>query len=187
MLITLITHSICESYMTHSMCLSFYVNHSICESYMTHSNYPFYESHSMYSNPCHFMLRYHVTYAITLSHTHPSHTHPSHTHPSHTHPSHTHPSHTYIPHTHTPLTHPPLIPLATSGINGALTRTQIKQEIKDSVDAFYADTAKSARDLLRPELAKVLVGNSASAVEWLQEKFKLDLSLVGRLGMCHER
>lgn len=71
---------------------------------------------------------------------------------------------------------------ATSGINGALTRTQIQQGIKDSVEAFYEDTAKSARDMLRPDLVKVLTGRSASAVEWLQDKFQLDLSLVSRLG-----
>ncbi|KAG0338862.1 hypothetical protein BG000_003256, partial [Podila horticola] len=66
---------------------------------------------------------------------------------------------------------------ATSGINGALTRSQIALGIKDSVEAFYDDTAKSARDMLRPDLVKVLTGRSASAVEWLQDKFKLDLSL----------
>ncbi|KAI9139907.1 FAD binding domain-containing protein, partial [Paraphysoderma sedebokerense] len=71
---------------------------------------------------------------------------------------------------------------ATSGINGALTNTQRKLGIPDSQELFYDDTARSARDLLRPELAKVLTYNSASAVEWLQEKFGLDLSLVSRLG-----
>lgn len=71
---------------------------------------------------------------------------------------------------------------ATSGINGALTRTQISQDIKDSVEQFYQDTLKSARDLARPDLIKVLTGRSSSAVEWLQEKFELDLSLVSRLG-----
>ncbi|KAI8969979.1 FAD binding domain-containing protein [Mycotypha africana] len=71
---------------------------------------------------------------------------------------------------------------ATSGINGALTRTQIAQGIQDSVEQFYQDTLKSARDLARPELIKVLTGRSASAVEWLQDKFELDLSLVARLG-----
>ncbi|KAF9110218.1 hypothetical protein BGX27_006636 [Mortierella sp. AM989] len=71
---------------------------------------------------------------------------------------------------------------ATSGINGALTKTQIQLGIKDSVEAFYEDTAKSARDMLRPDLVKVLTGRSASAVEWLQDKFQLDLSLVSRLG-----
>jgi len=71
---------------------------------------------------------------------------------------------------------------ATSGINGALTKTQIGLGIQDSAEKFYDDTARSARDLLRPELVKVLTGNSASAVEWLQTRFKLDLSLVSRLG-----
>jgi len=71
---------------------------------------------------------------------------------------------------------------ATSGINGALTRTQVKLGIKDSVEAFYDDTAKSAKNLLRPELVKVLTGNSGSAVEWLQDRFGLDLSLVSQLG-----
>jgi succinate dehydrogenase/fumarate reductase flavoprotein subunit len=36
--------------------------------------------------------------------------------------------------------------------------------------------------MLRPDLVKVLTGRSASAVEWLQTKFQLDLSLVSRLG-----
>ncbi|KAI8373211.1 FAD binding domain-containing protein [Radiomyces spectabilis] len=71
---------------------------------------------------------------------------------------------------------------ATSGINGALTRTQVALDIKDSVEQFYQDTLKSARDLARPDLIKVLTGRSSSAVEWLQDKFELDLSLVSRLG-----
>jgi len=71
---------------------------------------------------------------------------------------------------------------ATSGINGALTKTQVKLGIPDSAEKFYEDTAKSAKDLLRPELVQVLTGKSASAVEWLQDAFKLDLSLVSQLG-----
>lgn len=35
---------------------------------------------------------------------------------------------------------------------------------------------------MRPELVKVLTGHSASAVEWLMDRFNLDLSLVSRLG-----
>jgi len=57
---------------------------------------------------------------------------------------------------------------ATSGINGALTNTQIGLGIKDSAEAFYEDTARSARDLIRPPLVKVLTHNSGSAVEWLK-------------------
>lgn len=71
---------------------------------------------------------------------------------------------------------------ATSGINGALTRTQIKLGIPDSPELFYQDTAKSAKNLLRPPLARVLTYQSASAVEWLMDRFGLDLSKVSRLG-----
>uniref|UniRef100_A0A0G4I0V0 Cytochrome b5 heme-binding domain-containing protein n=1 Tax=Chromera velia CCMP2878 TaxID=1169474 RepID=A0A0G4I0V0_9ALVE len=71
---------------------------------------------------------------------------------------------------------------ATSGINGTLTQTQINKGIKDSPEAFYADTAKSARQLGRPPLIKALTHNSGPAVEWLQTAFNLDLSLVSRLG-----
>ncbi|KAK4908842.1 Osmotic growth protein, partial [Elasticomyces elasticus] len=45
---------------------------------------------------------------------------------------------------------------ATSGINGALTRTQVDAKIADSVKQFYDDTLKSARDKARPDLIKVL-------------------------------
>lgn len=71
---------------------------------------------------------------------------------------------------------------ATSGINGALTRTQVDAGIKDSVQQFYEDTLKSARDKARPDLIKVLTYKSAAAVEWLQDVFNLDLTLVSRLG-----
>lgn len=71
---------------------------------------------------------------------------------------------------------------ATSGINGALTRTQVEHGIPDSVQKFYNDTLKSARDKARPDLIKVLTYKSAAAVEWLQDEFNLDLTLVSRLG-----
>ncbi|KAB2569644.1 Cytochrome b5 [Lasiodiplodia theobromae] len=71
---------------------------------------------------------------------------------------------------------------ATSGINGALTRTQVDHEIRDSVKQFYDDTLKSARDKARPDLIRVLTYKSAAAVEWLQDVFNLDLTLVSRLG-----
>jgi succinate dehydrogenase/fumarate reductase flavoprotein subunit len=71
---------------------------------------------------------------------------------------------------------------ATSGINGALTRTQVDAEIRDSVQQFYNDTLKSARDKARPDLIKVLTYKSAPAIEWLQDVFGLDLTLVSRLG-----
>lgn len=71
---------------------------------------------------------------------------------------------------------------ATSGINGALTRTQVDLNIGDSVKQFYEDTLKSARDKARPDLIRVLTYQSAAAVEWLQDVFNLDLTLVSRLG-----
>ncbi|WPK27196.1 hypothetical protein PUMCH_004573 [Australozyma saopauloensis] len=71
---------------------------------------------------------------------------------------------------------------ATSGINGALTRTQVSLEIKDSVEQFYQDTLATAKDRANPELIRVLTYNSADAVHWLQELFGLDLSVVSRLG-----
>ncbi|KAG7102871.1 Fumarate reductase like protein [Verticillium longisporum] len=71
---------------------------------------------------------------------------------------------------------------ATSGINGALTRTQVDAGVADSVKQFYDDTLKSARDKARPDLIKVLTYKSAAAVEWLQDVFNLDLTLVSRLG-----
>ncbi|KZS88689.1 putative OSM1-fumarate reductase [Sistotremastrum niveocremeum HHB9708] len=71
---------------------------------------------------------------------------------------------------------------ATSGINGAGTSTQHDQNIPDSAKIFFEDTKRSARDLARDDLIKVLTGRSGDAVNWLQEKFALDLSKVARLG-----
>ena len=45
---------------------------------------------------------------------------------------------------------------------------------------FIADTLKGGAK--KPELAKVLCANSAADVDWLVDKFDLDLSLVARLG-----
>lgn len=71
---------------------------------------------------------------------------------------------------------------ATSGINGAGTQTQQDAGIPDSAKTFFEDTKKSARDLARDDLIRVLTGRSADAVHWLQSKFGLDLSKVARLG-----
>ncbi|KNZ64337.1 hypothetical protein VP01_103g5 [Puccinia sorghi] len=71
---------------------------------------------------------------------------------------------------------------ATSGINGAGTNAQAELGIPDSAKVFFNDTKKSARDLARDDLIKVLTGKSAEAVNWLQDKFSLDLSKVSRLG-----
>jgi len=69
---------------------------------------------------------------------------------------------------------------ATSGINGAATKTQKTKGIDDSTELFTSDTLKGGAK--KPELAKVLCGNSGNDVDWLVEKFDLDLSLVARLG-----
>ncbi len=78
---------------------------------------------------------------------------------------------------------------ATSGINGALTKTQMRAGILDSAEIFEADTIKSAAGLGGTEapvytapLAKVLTHESGPAVDWLCDRFGLDLSLVSRLG-----
>ncbi|KAH7086667.1 Flavocytochrome c [Auriculariales sp. MPI-PUGE-AT-0066] len=71
---------------------------------------------------------------------------------------------------------------ATSGINGAGTSTQHDLSIPDSAKIFFEDTKKSARDLARPDLIKVLTGRSGDAVNWLMDRFGLDLSKVSRLG-----
>ncbi|KAJ7690669.1 FAD binding domain-containing protein [Mycena rosella] len=71
---------------------------------------------------------------------------------------------------------------ATSGINGAGTQTQQEAGIPDNAKIFFDDTKKSARDLARDDLIRVLTGRSGDAVNWLQDKFSLDLSKVARLG-----
>ncbi|KAI0030292.1 fumarate reductase [Vararia minispora EC-137] len=71
---------------------------------------------------------------------------------------------------------------ATSGINGAGTQTQQALGIPDSAKTFFDDTKKSARELARDDLIRVLTGRSGDAVNWLQDKFGLDLSKVARLG-----
>jgi len=69
---------------------------------------------------------------------------------------------------------------ATSGINGAATKTQKDKGIDDSVELFTSDTLKGGAK--KPDVVKILCGNSGADVDWLVEKFNLDLSLVARLG-----
>ena len=52
----------------------------------------------------------------------------------------------------------------------------------DSLDVFQNDTIKSAGEAARLDLIQVLVSNSASAVEWLQSRVGVDLSLKSQLG-----
>merc|ERR1740138_133829 len=69
---------------------------------------------------------------------------------------------------------------ATSGINGAETKTQKEKGIDDSTELFTNDTLKGGAK--KPEVAKVLCGNSGEDVNWLMDTFDLDLSLLARLG-----
>jgi len=69
---------------------------------------------------------------------------------------------------------------ATSGINGALTKTQRKLKIADSPEIFEEDCMKGGAS--RPDLVGVLCNESAPSVDWLVDAFGLDLSLVSRLG-----
>merc|ERR1719201_538443 len=69
---------------------------------------------------------------------------------------------------------------ATSGINGSQTKTQAQKGIADTNEIFLADTLKGGAK--KPEVAKVLCYNSGGDVNWLMDKFDLDLSLVARLG-----
>merc|ERR1712224_536688 len=69
---------------------------------------------------------------------------------------------------------------ATSGINGSETKTQKANGVKDTNDIFIADTLKGGAK--KPEVAKVLCVESGPGVDWLMDKFELDLSLLARLG-----
>lgn len=69
---------------------------------------------------------------------------------------------------------------ATSGINGSETQTQKNLGIKDSNEIFYQDTMRGGAT--QPHLAKVLCDESGPSVDWLVEKFDLDLSLLSQLG-----
>merc|ERR1712217_511673 len=63
---------------------------------------------------------------------------------------------------------------------GAATKTQKTKGIDDSIELFTSDTLKGGAK--RPDVVKVLCGNSGADVDWLVDRFDLDLSLVARLG-----
>lgn len=77
---------------------------------------------------------------------------------------------------------------ATSGMNGAGTRTQKAMGVPDTTDIFEEDIVRSATGIKtgpKPEsykLAVVLAQNSGAAVEWIQDNFGLALDTVSRLG-----
>eukprot|EP00398_MALV-I-01_sp_L67-1_P000021 gene22-655_t len=69
---------------------------------------------------------------------------------------------------------------ANSGINGDNTSTQRKQKIEDTAEIFFGDIMKGGAK--KPPIAKVLADKSGVGVQWLIDEFKLDLSLLARLG-----
>eukprot|EP00746_Dinoflagellata_sp_MGD_P157015 gnl/MRDRNA2_/MRDRNA2_86070_c0_seq6.p1 gnl/MRDRNA2_/MRDRNA2_86070_c0~~gnl/MRDRNA2_/MRDRNA2_86070_c0_seq6.p1 ORF type:complete len:692 (+),score=189.18 gnl/MRDRNA2_/MRDRNA2_86070_c0_seq6:73-2148(+) len=69
---------------------------------------------------------------------------------------------------------------ATSGINGAETKTQKAKGVDDTVALFTSDTLKGGAK--KPDVVKVLCGNSGPDCDWLMDVFNLDLSLLARLG-----
>ena len=74
---------------------------------------------------------------------------------------------------------------ATSGFNAAYTKSQIFNGHKDSYENFAKDIYKSAnlgKSEEPYELGRILADESDSAFEWLTKVFKIDLSLVSRLG-----
>lgn len=58
---------------------------------------------------------------------------------------------------------------ATGGINAAETSIQEQEGIEDTIDTYYNDTFKGGKEENDPELLKVMVENSAEAVDWLNE------------------
>lgn len=77
---------------------------------------------------------------------------------------------------------------ATSGMNGAGTRTQKKMGVPDSKEIFEEDTIRGATGIKTGPcppsypLGKVLAHNSGDAVHWIQDHFGLGLDTVSRLG-----
>lgn len=58
---------------------------------------------------------------------------------------------------------------ATGGINAAETKYQEAAGIKDTIQTFYDDTMKGGKNLNDPQLLRILVENSAEAVDWLND------------------
>lgn len=70
---------------------------------------------------------------------------------------------------------------ATSGINAAGSRSQRILKIPDTPEIFEADTTASAAEGARPHLIKALTHQSGAAVDWLADRFGLDVSVIARL------
>lgn len=70
---------------------------------------------------------------------------------------------------------------ATSGINGAGSRSQRLKGVADTVEIFEQDTATSAGQRCRPELVKALTHQSGPSIDWLMDSFGLNLDTVSRM------
>lgn len=70
---------------------------------------------------------------------------------------------------------------ATSGINAAGSRSQRILKIPDTPEIFEQDTTASAAEGARPNLIRALTHQSGAAVDWLADRFKLDVSVIARL------
>ncbi len=70
---------------------------------------------------------------------------------------------------------------ATAGMNAAYTKYQEEKGIKDSPELFFEDTMKGGHEKNNPELVKVLTGESAETVYWL-ESLGAKLSEIGATG-----
>merc|ERR1712038_2236270 len=68
---------------------------------------------------------------------------------------------------------------ASSGVNACCPHNTSSE---DTIQSFIADTTKSAGDAAQPALIQTLVEKSSSAVEWLEQRVGVDLSLVAQLG-----
>ena len=69
---------------------------------------------------------------------------------------------------------------ASSGINGANTRSQVALNIPDSSEKFMKDTLSGGSR--KASMAKVLAEDSADSLHWLMDKYGVDLSFVSQLG-----
>jgi flavocytochrome c len=63
---------------------------------------------------------------------------------------------------------------ASSGINQA--------QGKDDAEDFYQDTLKSAGELARPDMIRILVDHSNQALKWLQDRVGVKFDDLGQLG-----
>ncbi|EPY52768.1 fumerate reductase [Schizosaccharomyces cryophilus OY26] len=70
---------------------------------------------------------------------------------------------------------------AASGINAASTQLQFDQNVSDSVKTFYHDSILSAKSKANPKLLHTLTSKSNSAVNWLSERFGLQMNELSLL------